>query len=81
MQVVIGHFLGVDHCGHRFGPSHPAIQRKLGQMNEVIKNVSKEMDDDTLLVVSLFMTGSGWPGDSLLLTAPLVVCRCWVITE
>ena len=22
-SIVIGHYLGVDHVGHRFGPSHP----------------------------------------------------------
>lgn len=35
-DVLIAHFLGVDHCGHRFGPYHPAMADKLFQMNEVI---------------------------------------------
>jgi len=34
---VIGHFLGVDHCGHTFGPSHPSMAEKLQQMNEFLK--------------------------------------------
>ena len=35
--VLIAHFLGVDHCGHRYGPSHPEMKRKLLQMDSVIK--------------------------------------------
>lgn len=36
-DIIIAHFLGVDHCGHRFGPYHPAIGEKLKQMNDVIE--------------------------------------------
>ena len=36
-DVLIGHFLGVDHCGHRYGPDHPAMADKLTQMNSVIR--------------------------------------------
>ena len=36
-DVLIAHFLGVDHCGHRYGPSHPEMKRKLLQMDSVIK--------------------------------------------
>lgn len=36
-DVLIAHFLGVDHCGHRFGPYHQAMQEKLIQMNELIR--------------------------------------------
>lgn len=36
-NVVIAHYLGVDHCGHTFGPDHPEMTSKLEQMNEVIK--------------------------------------------
>ena len=36
-DILIGHFLGVDHCGHRFGPYHPGIGDKLQQMNNVIQ--------------------------------------------
>lgn len=36
-DVLIAHFLGVDHCGHRYGPNHPEMKRKLQQMDSVIK--------------------------------------------
>ncbi|KAI8144828.1 hypothetical protein BJV82DRAFT_606405 [Fennellomyces sp. T-0311] len=50
-QVAIAHFLGVDHCGHTYGPSHPSMASKLSQMNDVIDRLSQYVDEDTLLVV------------------------------
>ncbi|KAI7883469.1 alkaline phosphatase-like protein, partial [Lichtheimia hyalospora FSU 10163] len=50
-QVAIAHFLGVDHCGHTFGPSHPNMATKLNQMNNVIEQLVDRVDDKTLLVV------------------------------
>lgn len=51
-QVTIAHFLGVDHCGHTYGPSDPNMKRKLNQMNEVVERlVTEYVDEDTLLVV------------------------------
>lgn len=35
--VLIGHFLGVDHCGHTYGPDHQAMTDKLTEMNQVIR--------------------------------------------
>ncbi|KAL4609488.1 GPI ethanolamine phosphate transferase 3 [Arapaima gigas] len=50
-DVLIAHFLGVDHCGHRFGPNHPAMADKLTQMDRVIRSVIERLQNDTLLVV------------------------------
>lgn len=50
-DVLIGHFLGVDHCGHRYGPDHYAMKDKLTQLNDIVKKVMEEISDDTLLVV------------------------------
>lgn len=50
-DVLIGHFLGVDHAGHRYGPNHHAMKDKLQQMNQVIADVINKIDDKTLLVV------------------------------
>ena len=36
-EVLIGHFLGVDHCGHKFGPNHPEMASKLTQMDTVLR--------------------------------------------
>ena len=53
-DVVIAHFLGVDHVGHRFGPNNPAMKTKLEEMNTVLSDVLEmldERDEKTLLVV------------------------------
>ena len=36
-ELVIGHFLGVDHVGHTYGPSHWTMGEKLTQMNDVLE--------------------------------------------
>lgn len=50
-DVAIGHFLGVDHVGHRVGPDNPAMRDKLAQMDDVLRRVVQMIDNDTLLVV------------------------------
>jgi phosphatidylinositol glycan class O len=50
-DVIFGHFLGVDHAGHRYGPDHPAMAEKLRQMNDVLRQIMQTVDDDTLLVI------------------------------
>ena len=53
-DVVIAHFLGVDHVGHRFGPNNPAMKTKLEEMNTVLSDVIEmldERDEKTLLVI------------------------------
>uniref|UniRef100_S4RDL5 Phosphatidylinositol glycan anchor biosynthesis class O n=1 Tax=Petromyzon marinus TaxID=7757 RepID=S4RDL5_PETMA len=50
-DVIIAHFLGVDHVGHRLGPLHPAMSDKLSQMNEVLSNLLRELPEDAVLLV------------------------------
>ena len=50
-DVLIGHLLGVDHAGHRYGPNHPAMTAKLQQMNTFVQELVEEIDDDTVLIV------------------------------
>lgn len=50
-DFILGHFLGVDHVGHRMGPDHPNMKTKLQQMDDVLRSVVEELEDDTLLVV------------------------------
>uniref|UniRef100_A0AAF5PG04 GPI ethanolamine phosphate transferase 3 n=1 Tax=Wuchereria bancrofti TaxID=6293 RepID=A0AAF5PG04_WUCBA len=49
--VLIAHFLGVDHCGHKYGPNHPEMSKKLKQMNEILAKVVDSLDNNTLLLV------------------------------
>lgn len=50
-DVIFGHFLGVDHAGHRYGPDHPSMRAKLRQMDETIRDIIELIDDSTLLVI------------------------------
>ncbi|KAJ3016553.1 mannose-ethanolamine phosphotransferase gpi13, partial [Thoreauomyces humboldtii] len=50
-DLLIAHFLGVDHAGHRYGPAHAAMADKLTQMNGVLADVIEDLDDDTVLFV------------------------------
>ena len=50
-DVLIAHFLGVDHCGHTFGPEHPAMAAKLREMDAVVKTLVESLDEQTLLLV------------------------------
>ncbi|XP_042241315.1 GPI ethanolamine phosphate transferase 3-like [Homarus americanus] len=50
-DVIIGHFLGVDHCGHRYGPNHPEMAAKLKQMNYIIEKVANGIGNETVLFV------------------------------
>ncbi|KAI6880635.1 hypothetical protein KC318_g18662, partial [Hortaea werneckii] len=50
-DVVFGHYLGVDHAGHRYGPDHPAMTEKLKQMDDVFRRMIEKLDENTLLVV------------------------------
>lgn len=50
-DILIAHFLGVDHCGHKHGPMHREMSRKLTEMNEMIKKLAQTIDDDTMLLI------------------------------
>ena len=50
-DVIFGHYLGVDHAGHRYGPDHTATNAKLREMDTVIRNITNLLDEETLLVV------------------------------
>jgi len=50
-DVTIGHLLGVDHAGHRYGPNHPAMKAKLQQMDTFIRQLAESVDENTVLVV------------------------------
>ncbi|KAF9377874.1 mannose-ethanolamine phosphotransferase gpi13 [Podila verticillata] len=50
-DLLIAHFLGVDHCGHTFGPNDPHMADKLEQMNDQLEQVIASVSDDTLVVI------------------------------
>ena len=50
-DIIFGHYLGVDHAGHRYGPDHLATNAKLREMDTVLRQVIALLDEKTLLVV------------------------------
>ena len=50
-DIIFGHYLGVDHAGHRYGPDHATTNAKLREMDVVIRKIISSLDEDTLLVV------------------------------
>ena len=36
-DVLVAHFLGVDHVGHTFGPASQAMEDKLNQMDSALR--------------------------------------------
>ncbi|XP_007498885.1 GPI ethanolamine phosphate transferase 3 isoform X2 [Monodelphis domestica] len=51
-DLLIAHFLGVDHCGHKHGPHHPEMAKKLNQMDQMLQTLVEQLENDTLLVVA-----------------------------
>ncbi|CAB3407098.1 unnamed protein product [Caenorhabditis bovis] len=50
-SIIIAHFLGVDHCGHKYGPKHPVMADTLRKMDRIIGETLNGMRDDDLLMV------------------------------
>ncbi|KAJ4749279.1 GPI ethanolamine phosphate transferase 2 [Rhynchospora pubera] len=55
-DVLIGHFLGVDHAGHIFGVDSQPMVQKLEQINAILQNVTDIMNsqkhlENTMLIV------------------------------
>ncbi|KAH0561166.1 hypothetical protein KQX54_013914 [Cotesia glomerata] len=50
-SLLIAHNLGVDHCGHKHGPNHPEMTRKLNEINELINEIISAIDNHTVFFV------------------------------
>ncbi|KAA1127356.1 mannose-ethanolamine phosphotransferase gpi13 [Puccinia graminis f. sp. tritici] len=50
-DILIAHFLGLDHAGHRFGASHPTVRSKLREYDDFLEKLVEKLDDQTLLVL------------------------------
>jgi len=44
-EVIIAHFLGVDHVGHTYGPHTKYMTEKLNQMDEALSIILDSLDD------------------------------------
>ncbi|VDM34093.1 unnamed protein product [Hydatigera taeniaeformis] len=49
-DVLIGHMLGIDHCGHTFGRSHPEMDRKLAELDDFLGHLLPLLRPSDLLI-------------------------------
>ncbi|KAJ1349829.1 hypothetical protein KIN20_005482 [Parelaphostrongylus tenuis] len=50
-DLVFVHLLGVDHCGHKYGPSHIQMSNTLWKMDKIIMETADALSDNDLLIV------------------------------
>lgn len=51
-DLLIVHYLGLDHIGHALGAFNSLIEDKLSEMDEVIENIYSKMNENDLLIVT-----------------------------
>ena len=44
-ELIVAHFLGVDHVGHTYGPNDPHMEHKLRQMDTALSDILDRIDD------------------------------------
>lgn len=50
-DLLVAHYLGIDHAGHRYGPNHPEMARKLNETNSRLRKIIETLPPDALLYV------------------------------
>lgn len=50
-DILVAHFLGVDHVGHRYGPHHFEMEDKLTQLNGFLTDLFESVSNDTVIFV------------------------------
>ncbi|XP_039759449.1 GPI ethanolamine phosphate transferase 3 isoform X2 [Pararge aegeria] len=50
-DILVAHYLGVDHAGHRYGPNHPEMARKLKETNARLERFIEMLPPDVILYV------------------------------
>ena len=54
-ELIIAHFLGVDHCGHKFGPNHP----KMSEMLQKVRLLTSLFEENMNFADRLHNLGDG----------------------
>lgn len=88
-DILVLHYLGLDHIGHSHGPSSPLVDRKLAEMDDILsvihESLSKRTDESHLILVTgdHGMTTAGNHGGSseLEVMTPLILIptRGWTL--
>lgn len=50
-DLLVAHYLGVDHAGHRYGPNHPEMTRKLSELNFRLERILTVLPPNVILYV------------------------------
>lgn len=50
-DILIGHMLGIDHVGHKYGPNHHTMKEKQIQISQFIQSIVNQLDNNTLFLV------------------------------
>lgn len=72
-DLLVAHYLGVDHAGHRYGPNHPEMARKLNETNSRLRKIIEFLPLDALLYV-VGDHGMTESGKSILLYFRINIC-------
>ena len=61
-DVMVLHYLGLDHIGHLAGPRSPLVEPKLNEMDSIVemiyKSVSNQVRQETVLfMLTLYLFG------------------------
>lgn len=51
-NLLILHYLGLDHIGHSIGALNPLIEEKLSEMDDVIHQIYSHMNENDLLIIT-----------------------------
>jgi phosphatidylinositol glycan class O len=58
-EVLVVHFLGVDHVGHTYGPNNVHMDAKLKQMDDALSEILDRLDQSTHCHTTLIMGDHG----------------------
>lgn len=50
-DILITHFLGVDHIGHTYHAHHPLMNERLSLMNKILEQFIENLSNDSLLIL------------------------------
>lgn len=52
-KLLVAHTLGIDHCGHKHGPNHSEMTRKLNETNGLIRRIVENLEEgkQTIIII------------------------------
>jgi GPI ethanolamine phosphate transferase 3 subunit O len=63
LDVVVAHFLGVDHVGHTYGPNTEFMHHKLRQMDEILDSTLSQLESSKSCILTLVFGDHGMTED------------------